>query len=137
MTVWKRKILTVCKGKFWQFVKENFDSLKRKILTVWKRQILTVWKRKILTVCIGKFWQFEKENPVKFSTRVPTIKSIKSFGRKVLCSWLSPAGACEWWRDSFHRWGSWEEFLLSLLIGGVLTCRFFASFLVDESFNFI
>ncbi len=34
--------------------KENFDSLKKKILTVWKRKILTVWK--------GKFWQFEKGN---------------------------------------------------------------------------
>jgi hypothetical protein len=36
----KSEILTVWKGKFWQFEKENFDSLKRKILTVWK----------------GKFW---------------------------------------------------------------------------------
>jgi hypothetical protein len=32
--------------KFWQFWKKNFDSLKRKILTVWKI----------------KFWQFEKIN---------------------------------------------------------------------------
>jgi hypothetical protein len=30
------KILTVLKGKFWQFEKENFGSLKRKTLTVWK-----------------------------------------------------------------------------------------------------
>ncbi len=29
----KKKILTVWKGKFWQFEKENFDSLKRKFLT--------------------------------------------------------------------------------------------------------
>jgi hypothetical protein len=42
----KRKILTVWKGKFWQFEKGNFDSLKSWILTVWK----------------GKFWQFEKGN---------------------------------------------------------------------------
>jgi hypothetical protein len=32
--------------------KENFDSLERKILTVWKRKILTVWK--------GKFWQLSR-----------------------------------------------------------------------------
>jgi hypothetical protein len=42
----KRKILTVWKGNIWQFENENFDSLKREILTVWK----------------GKFWQFEKPN---------------------------------------------------------------------------
>jgi hypothetical protein len=42
----ERKILTVWKGKFWQFKKGNFDSLEREILTVWK----------------GKFWQFEKGN---------------------------------------------------------------------------
>ncbi len=45
----KRKILTVWKGKFWQFGKENFDSLKRKILTVWKGKFDSL-KRKI--------WQF-------------------------------------------------------------------------------
>jgi hypothetical protein len=43
---WFLKILTVWKRKFWQFGKENFDSLKIEILTVWK----------------GKFWQFGKEN---------------------------------------------------------------------------
>jgi hypothetical protein len=41
----ERKILTVWKRKFWQFEKENFDSLEWKILTVWK----------------GKFWQFGRE----------------------------------------------------------------------------
>ncbi len=42
----QEKKLTVWNGKFWQFEKGNFDSLKREILTVWK----------------GKFWQFEKGN---------------------------------------------------------------------------
>jgi hypothetical protein len=77
LTVWKGKfwqfgkgILTVWKGKFWQFGKGNFDSLEREILTVWKRkfwqfgkgnfdslekEILTVWKREILTVWKGNF----------------------------------------------------------------------------------
>jgi hypothetical protein len=48
----KRKFLTVWKGNFWQFEKEIFDSLTRKILTVWKKKILVVWK--------GIFWQFGK-----------------------------------------------------------------------------
>ncbi len=34
LTVWKRKFWQFKKGKFWQFEKENFDSLKREILTV-------------------------------------------------------------------------------------------------------
>ncbi len=34
--IWKRKFLTVLKGKFRQFEKEIFDSFKRKFLTVWK-----------------------------------------------------------------------------------------------------
>jgi hypothetical protein len=50
----KREILTVWKGKFDNLEKENFDSLKRKILTVLKREILTVWK--------GNFDSLEKEN---------------------------------------------------------------------------
>jgi hypothetical protein len=50
----KRKTLTVLKGKFWQFEKENFDSLKRGILTVWKGEFWQFWKE--------KFWQFKKEN---------------------------------------------------------------------------
>jgi hypothetical protein len=37
-----KQILTVWKGKFWQFGKGNFDSLRKEILTVWK----------------GKFWPF-------------------------------------------------------------------------------
>jgi hypothetical protein len=32
----ERKILTVWKGKFWQFEKGNFDSLNKKNLKVWK-----------------------------------------------------------------------------------------------------
>jgi hypothetical protein len=62
-------ILTVWKGKFWQFGKGNFDSLEREILTVWK---VKFWqfekgnfdslKREILTVWKVKFWQFEKGN---------------------------------------------------------------------------
>jgi hypothetical protein len=76
LTVWKGKfwqfgkeILTVWKGKFWQFKKGIFDSLKREIWTVWKGKF---WrfekgnfdglKREILTVWKGKFWRFEKGN---------------------------------------------------------------------------
>jgi hypothetical protein len=68
--------LTVWKGKFWQFEKGNFDSLKRIILTVWKGKFwqfekgnfdslkgnFDSLKRIILTVWKGKFWQFEKGN---------------------------------------------------------------------------
>jgi hypothetical protein len=63
----ERKILTVWKGKFWQFGKEDFDSLERKILTVWKGKFWQLGKedfdsleRKILTVWKGKFWQFRE-----------------------------------------------------------------------------
>jgi hypothetical protein len=38
LIVSKIKILTVWKGKFWQFGKGNFDSLEWKILTVWKKK---------------------------------------------------------------------------------------------------
>jgi hypothetical protein len=37
----KMEILTVWKGKFWQFEMENFDSLKMEILTVWNGR--SVW----------------------------------------------------------------------------------------------
>jgi hypothetical protein len=40
----EKEILRTRKGKFWQFEKENFDSLKREILIVWKKKILIVWK---------------------------------------------------------------------------------------------
>jgi hypothetical protein len=53
----KRKILTVWKGKIRQFEKENFDSLKRKISAVWK----------------GKFWQFEKENFDSLKRKILTV----------------------------------------------------------------
>jgi hypothetical protein len=47
---------------FWQFEKGNFDSLKRKFLTVWKGKFLTVWKGKFLTVWKGKFLTVWKGN---------------------------------------------------------------------------
>ncbi len=73
----EREILTVWKGKFWQFEKRNFDSLQRKILIVWKvkfwqfekgnfdsfeKEIFDSFEKEILTVWKGKFWQFEKRN---------------------------------------------------------------------------
>jgi hypothetical protein len=36
MMNWIRKTLTVWKEKFWQFEKENFDSLKRKFWNFWQ-----------------------------------------------------------------------------------------------------
>jgi hypothetical protein len=64
LTVWKRKILTVLKGKFDSFENQNFYSLKRKILTVWKEKF---WQ-------FGwKFWQFEKDN---FDSFRDTVKFI-------------------------------------------------------------
>ncbi len=39
----KREILTVWKGKFWQIEKGNFDSLKREILIVWPKYKHLLW----------------------------------------------------------------------------------------------
>ncbi len=63
----KREILTVLKGKFWQFEKENFDSFKREILTVLK----------------GKFWQFGKENFDSLKRKILTVATY-SLGISVL-----------------------------------------------------
>ncbi len=72
----EREILTVWKGKFWQFGKGNFDSLEREILTVWKEKLWQFGKRnfdslerEILTVWKGKFWQFEKGKFWQFDTQ--------------------------------------------------------------------
>ncbi len=46
----KRKILTVWKEKFWQFGKGKFWQFGKKNFDSLERKILTVWKRKILTV---------------------------------------------------------------------------------------
>jgi hypothetical protein len=85
-SLWKREIFTVKKGKFWQFGKENFDSLEkenfdgleRKILTVWNgkfwqfgKEIFVSLKRKILTVWEGKFWQFWKR---KFNRQIQNFQ---------------------------------------------------------------
>ncbi len=61
----KREILTVWEGKFWQFEKENFDSLKKGNFDSFKRKILTVWK--------GKFWQFEKGNFDSLKRKILTV----------------------------------------------------------------
>ncbi len=65
----EKEILTVWERKFWQFGKENFDSLKSQFFDSLKREILTAWKGKfwqfgkeILTVWKRKFWQFEMGN---------------------------------------------------------------------------
>jgi hypothetical protein len=64
LTVWKgnfwqfeKEILTVWNGKFWQFEKENFDSLKRKFWQ-FENENFDSLKWEILTVWNGKFWQF-------------------------------------------------------------------------------
>jgi hypothetical protein len=108
-----------CGGNFWQFEKENFDSLKKKILTVWKGKFLTVWKRKfcqfekgnfdslkreILTVWNGKFWQslvsHLSQQPIAFSIftqSIPTQNFIEKvvnkqnpFARANICELYSP-----------------------------------------------
>jgi hypothetical protein len=50
----ERKILTVWKGKFWQFGKGNFDSLEKENFDSLKRKFWQFVK--------GKFWQFGKGN---------------------------------------------------------------------------
>jgi hypothetical protein len=94
----KRKILTVWKGKFWQFGKENFDSLERKILTVWKwkfwqfeNENFDSLERKILTVWKGKFWQFENEN-------------FDSLERKILTVWK-----WKFWQFGKENFDSWKR----------------------------
>jgi hypothetical protein len=58
----KREILTVRKREFWQFEKGNFDSLEKEISDSLKREILTVLN--------GKFWQFEKGNFDSFEKEI-------------------------------------------------------------------
>ncbi len=76
----KREILTVWKGKFWQFKKKNFDTLEREVLTVWKGKFwqfemenFDTLKREILTPWKGKFWQFEKRNFDSLERNILTV----------------------------------------------------------------
>ncbi len=59
---------------------ENFDSLEKEFLTVWKGKfwlILTVWKRNFWQFGKGNFWQFGKGIFDSLERETWTVKSTK------------------------------------------------------------
>ncbi len=82
----ERKILTVWKGKFWQFENENFDSskgifwrFKKKNFDILEKENFDSLKRKNLTVWKGKFWQFEQGHSLSKITELTPKKCIFNF----------------------------------------------------------
>jgi hypothetical protein len=107
--------LAVWKGNFWQFGKEIFDILEKKILTVWKR----------------KFWQFEKES--YDSLEKENFDSLES---KILTVWK---GKFHHWTlpqaklflgSVFH----FHIYLYSAMVLVVIFLSLFPLFLLDKFF---